>query len=111
MGAYTPIDNSNSTHSHMIFVDPEDRKTILQLTEEIARCFDEEKVRLLYFSAQVTRMDLKVDMVIAETMWLYKHIIQSALGASAISGGPFTTVLRCQQQSVHPLLRAWEFRR
>ncbi|KAE8442406.1 hypothetical protein EG329_003364 [Mollisiaceae sp. DMI_Dod_QoI] len=74
-----------------VSIDPDDSETIDQLTEETARCFDHEKVRLLYISAQVTRIDLKVDMAIAETMRIYEHTARGALASGFIPGGISTT--------------------
>jgi hypothetical protein len=71
----------------------DDKDSISDLTETTARCFDHEKVRLLYISAQVTRIDLKVDLAIAETMRIYKHTVRSALASGFIPGGPSATRL------------------
>lgn len=54
-------------------------------------CFDHDKVRLVYIASQVTRIDLKVDLAIAETMQIYKHTVRSALLAGYVPGGASTT--------------------
>ena len=55
------------------------------------RCFDIEKVRLHYIAAQVTRVDLKVDLAITETIRIYNHALRSAAATAVIPGGATTT--------------------
>ncbi|KAL8960476.1 MAG: hypothetical protein Q9193_002825 [Seirophora villosa] len=61
-----------------------DKESIKMLAEETARCFDHEKVRMLYVAAQVARIDLKVDLATTKTMQIYKRVINSAGGTSLI---------------------------
>ena len=60
------------------------------LAEETARCFDHEKVRMLYIAAQVARIDLKVDLAVTKTMQVYKRILKSASSVSAVPLGNTT---------------------
>ena len=55
-----------------------------------ASCFDDEKLRLVYIAAQVTRIDLKIDLAIIETMRIYKRVVGSAVGAAFVPGGSST---------------------
>lgn len=50
----------------------DDKEPIKTLSEETARCFDYEKVRMMYVAAQVVRIDLKVDLAVLKTMLIYK---------------------------------------
>lgn len=68
----------------------EDHKSIQELTEETARCFDHEKVRMLYIAAQVARIDLKVDLAVTKTMQIYERILKTAGGVSAVPLGNTT---------------------
>lgn len=65
----------------------EDKDSIKLLTEETARCFDHEKVRMLYIAAQVARIDLKVDLAVTKTMQIYKRTLKSASGVAYIPLG------------------------
>ena len=67
------------------------KESIKLLTDTTARCFDHEKVRLLYIAAQVARIDLKVDLAIAECMRIYRHTVRSAAASGFIPAGPSTT--------------------
>lgn len=62
----------------------DDKEPIKVLAEETARCFDHEKVRMLYVAAQVARIDLKVDLATTKTMQIYKRVVKSAGGTSLI---------------------------
>ena len=62
----------------------EDHTSIQMLAEETARCFDHEKVRMLYIAAQVARIDLKVDLAVTKTMQIYNQILKSASSVSVI---------------------------
>lgn len=68
----------------------EDHISIQVLTKETARCIDNEKVRMLYIAAQVARIDLKVDLAVTKTMQIYKRILKSASGVSAVPLGNTT---------------------
>ena len=56
----------------------DDKESIEVLTEETANCFSHEKVRMLYVAAQVTRIDLKVDLAISQIMKVYKNTLASS---------------------------------
>lgn len=60
----------------------EDHSSIATLSAATSRCFDTEKVRLLYIRAQVSRIDLKVDLALCEITRRYKRLIRSATGSS-----------------------------
>jgi hypothetical protein len=70
---------------------PEDDKTIDLLTETTSSCFNIDKVRLLYISAQVTRIDLKIELAVAETIRIYRHTVRSMVAAGFVPGGASTT--------------------
>lgn len=61
------------------------------LAEETARCFDHEKVRVLFVAAQVARIDLKVDLATTETMQIYKQLLDSAVHMTLIPMAATTT--------------------
>ena len=65
----------------------EDKSSIKMLAEETARCFDHEKVRMLYIAAQVRCIDLKVDLAVSKTMQIYKRTLKSAATVTAIPLG------------------------
>ena len=65
----------------------EDKTSIKMLAEETARCFDHEKVRMLYIAAQVRCIDLKVDLAVSKTMQIYKQTLKSAVTVTAIPLG------------------------
>jgi hypothetical protein len=69
----------------------DDEGSIGHLTETTLSYFNHDKVRLVYITSQVTRIDLKVDLAIAETMRIYKHTVRSALASGFIPGGASTT--------------------
>lgn len=73
-----------------VAVSKEDKDSIKLLTEETARCFDHEKVRMLYIAAQIARIDLKVDLAVTKTMQIYKRTLKSASGMSVIPLGSST---------------------
>ena len=62
----------------------DDKQSIGNLTRETSRCFDHVKVRKLYIAAQVTRIDLKVELASTETMRLYRRIVRSAAGSTFV---------------------------
>lgn len=65
----------------------EDVTSIQTLADETARCFDHEKVRMLYIAAQVARIDLKVDLAVTKTMQIYKRILKSASSMAVVPLG------------------------
>ena len=65
----------------------EDKSSIKFLAEETARCFDHEKVRMVYIAAQVRCIDLKVDLAVSKTMQIYKRTLKSAATVMAIPLG------------------------
>lgn len=65
----------------------EDKTSIRLLAEETARCFDNEKVRMLYIAAQVARIDLKVDLAVTKTMHIYTRILKTASSVSMVPLG------------------------
>jgi hypothetical protein len=66
---------------------PDDQDSIRTLTDVTARCFDHEKVRMLYIASQITRIDLKIDLAVAETMHIYRHALRHTAAAGALPGG------------------------
>ncbi|KAL9594238.1 MAG: hypothetical protein Q9219_007140 [cf. Caloplaca sp. 3 TL-2023] len=67
----------NGRYDAMVAVSQSDKASIQRLTEETARCFDHEKVRITYIAAQVNRVDLKVDVAIKRTMEIYRQTLMS----------------------------------
>lgn len=61
---------------------PDDDTSIAQLSKATSSCFDTDKVRLLYIRAQVTRIDLKVDLAICEIMRRYRRLLRSSTGSA-----------------------------
>ncbi|KXT04957.1 hypothetical protein AC578_10334 [Pseudocercospora eumusae] len=60
----------------------DDEESIAFLSKTTSHCFDIDKVRLLYIRAQVTRIDLKIDMAMCEVMRRYKALVRTASGVS-----------------------------
>lgn len=60
----------------------DDEESIAFLSKTTSHCFDVDKVRLLYIRAQVTRIDLKIDMAMCEVMRRYKALVRTASGVS-----------------------------
>ncbi|KAK4561601.1 hypothetical protein LTR86_004280 [Recurvomyces mirabilis] len=60
----------------------DDESSIAHLSKTTSSCFDTDKVRLLYIRAQVTRIDLKIDMAVCEVIKQYKRLIRDATGAT-----------------------------
>lgn len=65
----------------------DDDGSISQLSKTTSSCFDIDKVRLLYIRAQVTRIDLKIDLALCEVQKRYKKLIRRATGTSYAIGG------------------------
>lgn len=65
----------------------DDNDSIAGLSKTTSHCFDTDKVRLLYIRAQVTRIDLKIDLALCEVMRRYKRLIGSSTGWSFAVGG------------------------
>lgn len=85
----------------MFFKDDPD--SIRKLTQKTAECFGHERVvRLLYIRAQVTRIDLKIDLALAETMRVYRHILASS---TILAGVPIGTATNKFSAAIH-ILRA-----
>ncbi|KZF26032.1 hypothetical protein L228DRAFT_3439 [Xylona heveae TC161] len=63
----------------------DDEDSIKNLTDTTSRCFSSEKVRILYIRAQVSRIELKMDLAIGEVMRTYKRSLR---GATAVAGIP-----------------------
>lgn len=61
------------------------------LTDETAKCFDHEKVRASYVAAQVSNVDLKVDLAANDAMRIYKQTIKSLSATSFIPLASTTT--------------------
>ncbi|KAI9783461.1 MAG: hypothetical protein M1816_001385 [Peltula sp. TS41687] len=70
--------------------DNKDKASIRNLTDETLRCFTDEKVRMIYIAAQVNRIDIKVEVAIAEIMRIYRHSIGTAASFSMVPTGPST---------------------
>lgn len=80
----------------------EDKESISELTQKTADCFGTERVRLLYIRAQVTRVDLKIDLALAETMRVYRHILASS---TTLAGVPIGSSTNKFSAAIH-ILRA-----
>ncbi|KAK0941013.1 hypothetical protein LTR29_007431 [Friedmanniomyces endolithicus] len=65
-----------------VAISQDDPLSIAELSKTTSRCFDSDKVRLLYIRAQVSRIDLKVDFALCEVTRRYKRLIRSATGSS-----------------------------
>lgn len=65
----------------------DDDESISQLSKTTSQCFDTDKVRLLYIRAQVTRIDLKIDLALCEVNKRYKKLVRRATGTSYAVGG------------------------
>ncbi|KAK5686968.1 hypothetical protein LTS10_001104 [Elasticomyces elasticus] len=65
-----------------VAISQDDESSIADLSKITSRCFDTDTVRLLYIRAQVTRIDLKIDLALCEVARRYKRLIRSATGAS-----------------------------
>ncbi|KAK4546616.1 hypothetical protein LTR36_001833 [Oleoguttula mirabilis] len=63
-------------------VSQDDTESVAQLSKTTSQCFDTDKVRLLFVAAQVTRIDLKIDLALCEVMRRYKRLIRSATGSA-----------------------------
>ncbi|EME79104.1 uncharacterized protein MYCFIDRAFT_79773, partial [Pseudocercospora fijiensis CIRAD86] len=66
----------------IVGVSQDDEESIAFLSKTTSHCFDVDKVRLLYIRAQVTRIDLKIDMAMCEVMRRYKAVVRTASGVS-----------------------------
>lgn len=78
----------------------DDEKSISNLAEVTASCFDSEKVRLLYIAARIKRIDLKVDAAIEDVIQRYKSLVKSTVVTGFIPGGsslnrPYVSVKIC----------------
>ncbi|KAK5118354.1 hypothetical protein LTR62_002867 [Meristemomyces frigidus] len=60
----------------------DDEPSIAHLSKTTSSCFDTDKVRLLYVRAQVTRIDLKIDLAVCEMIRQYKRLLRDATGAT-----------------------------
>ncbi|KAK3615107.1 hypothetical protein LTR56_026799 [Elasticomyces elasticus] len=65
-----------------VAISQDDGSSIADLSKTTSRCFDTDTVRLLYIRAQVTRIDLKIDLALCEVTRRYKRLIRSATGSS-----------------------------
>lgn len=65
---------------------PDDPGSIQELERRTLECLDNERVRLLYVSAQVCNVDQKIDAAISETMRLYGHSTRTAAVPLQFSG-------------------------
>ncbi|KAL8991459.1 MAG: hypothetical protein Q9177_000131 [Variospora cf. flavescens] len=77
-------DIKDSRCDAVVSVSKDDKASIRMLAEETGRCFDHEKVRMLYVAAQVARVDLKVDLAVTKTMQIYKGAIKTAGGMASV---------------------------
>ncbi|KAI5366444.1 Putative GTP binding domain, P-loop containing nucleoside triphosphate hydrolase [Septoria linicola] len=66
----------------IVAVSQEDEDSIAFLSKTTSHTFDLDKVRLLYIRAQVTRIDLKVDLALCEVMRRYRPLVKTATGVS-----------------------------
>ncbi|GAB1744373.1 hypothetical protein NU219Hw_g1653t1 [Hortaea werneckii] len=74
-----------------VAVSQDDASSIANLSQTTSHCFDTDKVRLLYIRAQVTRIDLKIDMALCEVNRRYKRLIRDATGSVFAPGGATIT--------------------
>ncbi|KAF2765736.1 hypothetical protein EJ03DRAFT_354618 [Teratosphaeria nubilosa] len=65
-----------------VAVSQEDEASIADLSKTTSHCFGTDKVRHLYIRAQVTRIDLKIDLALCEITKRYKRLVRDATGAS-----------------------------
>ncbi|KAI9700970.1 MAG: hypothetical protein M1820_006615 [Bogoriella megaspora] len=72
-------------------VSKRDDNSIKELTEITSRCFSSERVRLLYIRAQVSRIDLKINLAVGEVIRSYKRAIRGASLVAGIPLGPTST--------------------
>lgn len=71
-----------STHPSVLTPQSDDAESVAALSKTTSHCFDTDKVRMLYIRAQVTRVDLKVDLALCEVMQRYKALVRTATGVS-----------------------------
>ncbi|KAL8691021.1 MAG: hypothetical protein Q9224_004268 [Gallowayella concinna] len=66
----------NARYDDIVPVSKEDKRSIEELTEATARCFDNdhEKIRMLYVATQVARLDLKVDIAVIKTIQICQQV-------------------------------------
>ncbi|KAK0949162.1 hypothetical protein LTS01_025871, partial [Friedmanniomyces endolithicus] len=77
---------------------PDDEASIADLSKTTSRCFDTDTVRLLYIRAQVTRIDLKIDLALCEVIRRYRRLTRSATGAGyAPMGATFARKVSIEQ--------------
>lgn len=69
----------------LICVCLDDEDSISLLSKTTSHTFDVDKVRLLYIRAQVTRIDLKIDLALHEVMRRYRALIRTATGTTFIA--------------------------
>jgi hypothetical protein len=62
------------------------------LNETTAQSFSNEQVRLLYVRAQVSRIDLKIDLALNDVLCAYRGVVGRAAGTAGVPGAP--TALR-----------------
>ncbi|CCT76258.1 uncharacterized protein FFUJ_14106 [Fusarium fujikuroi IMI 58289] len=74
----------------LVTVSKDDDKSIGSLSLATAQLFTHERVRLLYIRAQATRLDLKVDLALAETMKIYRRALISSSSIGAVPGAMAT---------------------
>lgn len=60
----------------------DDDESIANLSKTTSHCFDTDKVRLLYVRAQVSRIDLKIDLALCEVNRRYKRLVRDAAGSA-----------------------------
>lgn len=86
---------------------PEDDESIAFLSKTTAQCFDMDKVRLLYIRAQISRIDLKVDLALAEVMRRYKTLAKAASGAAFMVGATTTHRKRAPQKACKAIMNCF----
>ncbi|KAK5168339.1 uncharacterized protein LTR77_006908 [Saxophila tyrrhenica] len=70
-----------------VAISQDDEESIKELSKATSRCFGTDKIRLLYIRAQVSRIDLKVELALSDLMRRYKKLLRSTTGTAFVSGG------------------------
>lgn len=82
---------SNLEHESMLRIQltehfPDSDASVSELSKTTSHCFDIDRVRALWISAQVTRIDLKIDLALHEVMRRYRALIRTATATGFVAG-------------------------
>lgn len=80
-------------------IETDDDESIKCLSQKTAKCFTNDRVRLLFIRAQVVRIDLKIDLAMAEVMRIYRQVLKSS---SCVAAVPFANTTNRVAASVKP---------